>query len=139
MIYLITAILINVILVFVATIFLDSMSILGFISIIYFFPIIMNITLSALAIDKGGKKGNYCYSFPSMSLIMYLIIGVLLYHSQSWINFIENNVISSGEMYIRVNSNLLDLSQIIFVALLYFLVEFLCLKLIERRNKYENN
>lgn len=42
-------------------------------------------------------------------------------------------------MYIKINTSLIEPSQIIFVVLLYFLVEYIILKILERMVKKNGN
>lgn len=137
--YIIIASILNILLVIIGTKFLLSLTILGFIFIIYLFPLILNSVLSALAILKKKKKSLYCLVFPTISLLAYIIIGVFLENSSSWTKFIEHNTITSGEMYIKINTILIEPSQIIFVVLLYFLVEYIILKILERMVKKNGN
>ncbi|QGU80185.1 hypothetical protein BSR19_03150 [Streptococcus salivarius] len=137
--YIIIASILNILLVIIGTKFLLSLTILGFIFIIYLFPLILNSLLSALAVLKKKKKSLYCLVFPTISLLAYIIIGVFLENSSSWTKFIEYNTITSGEMYIKINTSLIEPSQIIFVVLLYFLVEYIILKILERMMKKNGN
>ena len=137
--YIIIASILNILLVIIGTKFLLSLTILGFIFIIYLFPLILNSLLSALAVLKKKKKSLYCLVFPTISLLAYIIIGVFLENSSSWTKFIEYNTITSGEMYIKINTSLIEPSQIIFVVLLYFLVEYIFLKILERMMKKNGN
>lgn len=137
--YIIIASILNILLVIIGTKFLLSLTILGFIFIIYLFPLILNSVLSALAVLKKKKKSLYCLVFPTISLLAYIIIGVFLENSSSWTKFIEHNTITSGEMYIKINTSLIEPSQIIFVVLLYFLVEYIILKILERMVKKNGN
>ena len=88
---------------------------------------------------KKEKKSLYCLVFPTISLLTYIIIGVFLENSSSLTKFIEHNTITSGEMYIKINTSLIEPSQIIFVVLLYFLVEYIILKILERMVKKNGN
>mgnify|MGYP000093426745 CR=1 FL=1 len=137
--YIIIASILNILLVIIGTKFLLSLTILGFIFIIYLFPLILNSALSASAVLKTKKKSLYCLVFPTISLLTYIIIGVFLENSSSWTKFIEHNTITSGEMYIKINTSLIEPSQIIFVVLLYFLVEYIILKILERMVKKNGN
>ena len=137
--YTIIASILNILLVIIGTKFLLSLTILGFIFIIYLFPLILNSVLSVLAVLKKKIKLLYCLIFPTISLLAYIIIGVFLEKSSSWTKFIEHNTITSGEMYIKINTSLIEPSQIIFVVLLYFLVEYIILKILERMVKKNGN
>ena len=68
-----------------------------------------------------------------------LIIGLFLKGSSVWTSFIQKNTITSGEMYIKINNSLIEPSQIVFVALLYFLVEYISIKVMERMVKKNGN
>jgi hypothetical protein len=139
LLYVIIASIINIFLIVVGTKFLSSLTILGFIFIIYLFPIILNLILSVLAILKKHVKPTYCFIFPAISLIAYIIIGLFLKGSSVWTSFIQKNTITSGEMYIKINNSLIEPSQIVFVALLYFLVEYISIKVMERMVKKNGN
>ena len=137
--YIIISSILNILLVIIGTNFLPSLTILEFIFIIYFFPIILNFILSALAILKKNISSFYCFVFPTLSLLSYVTTGVLLEGSNSWIKFVQSNMVTNGEMYIKINNSLIEPSQIIFVVLLYFLVEYISLKILERMVKNGNN
>ena len=139
LLYVIIASIINIFLIIVGTKFLSSLTILGFIFIIYLFPIILNLILSVLAIFKKHVKPFYCFIFPAISLVAYIIIGLFLKGSDVWTSFIQKNTITSGEMYIKINNSLIEPSQIVFVALLYFLVEYISIKIMERMVKKNGN
>ncbi|MCA6657622.1 Msa family membrane protein [Streptococcus salivarius] len=74
-----------------------------------------------------------------MSLIAYIFIGLFLKVSSVWTSFIQKNTITSGEMYIKINNSLIEPSQIVFVALIYFLVEYISIKVMERMVKKNGN
>lgn len=139
LLYIIIAAMINIFFIIVGTKFLSSLTILGFIFIIYLFPIILNLILSVLAIFRKHVKLFYCFVFPSISLIAYTIIGLFLKDSNVWTSFIQKNTVTSGEMYIKINNSLIEPSQIVFVALLYFLVEYISIKILERMVKKNGN
>lgn len=42
-------------------------------------------------------------------------------------------------MYIKINNSLIEPSQIVFVSLLYFLVEYISIKVMERMVKKNGN
>lgn len=139
LLYVFIASIINIFLIIVGTKFLSSLTILGFIFIIYLLPLILNLTLSVLTIFKKREKTFCCFIFPAISLIAYIIIGLFLKDSDVWTSFIQKNTITSGEMYIKINNSLIDPSQIVFVALLYFLVEYIGIKIMERMVKKNGN
>lgn len=139
LLYVIIASIINIFLIVIETKFLSNLTILGFIFIIYLFPIILNLILSLLVIFKKQVKLFYCFIFPTISLLAYIIIGLLLNSSNIWTSFIQKNTITSGEMYIKINNSLIEPSQMVFVVLLYFLVEYISIKIIETRVKKNGN
>lgn len=135
LIYIIISTILNIFLVLIGTKFLSHLSILEFIFIIYLFPIILNVILSILTILKKQLNLIYCFIYPSISLVAYIILGFILKGTYTWDKFVQNSTVTSGEMYIKINTNLVDGSQIIFVFLLYFLVEYISLKILERKVK----
>lgn len=130
--YIIISVLLNIVLVIIGTTCLSHLTILGLIFISYLFPLILNALLSVLVILKKKLKSLYCLVFPTISLLAYVIMGLFLENSSVWSAFIKHNTMTSGEMYIKINAHLVEPSQIIFVALLYFLVEYLILNILER-------
>ena len=66
--YIIIASILNILLVIIGTKFLLSLTILGFIFIIYLFPLILNSLLSALAVFKKKKKKLFCWVFLTITL-----------------------------------------------------------------------
>ncbi|TWS94576.1 MULTISPECIES: Msa family membrane protein [unclassified Streptococcus] len=130
--YIIISSILNILAIIIGTKYLSHLTILGFTFIIYLFPIILNSVLSVLAMLKKNVTVYYCFVFPLFSLLTYIVIGLFLDGSTLWVKFVQNNTITNGEMYIKVNNSLIEPSQIIFVFLLYFLVEYIGLKILER-------
>lgn len=131
--YLLVAAVLNSGLAFIGTQYLPNMSILAFAFILYLCPLIINTILSVLAIGKEGVKTVYGYSFPLLSFLAYLVVAFSLEGSVAWQQFVQNSTVTRGEMYAEVSGSLLDLSQLLFAGLLYFVTAFIGLKVLEGR------
>lgn len=71
--YIIIASILNILLVIIGTKFLLSLTILGFIFIIYLFPLILNSLLSALAVLKKKKKHFIAWFFQQFLYLLILL------------------------------------------------------------------
>lgn len=131
---LIISILSNIFLIVLTTKFLSVLSIIHFSVIIYIVPLIFNSLLTSLNYKKLPTHWHH-YIYPLFSFIAYLVVGFILKGSLSWESFVQQHSITNGEMYVKVSSDLLDISQISFVILLYFLSEFTILTFLKRRNR----
>ncbi len=70
---------------------------------------------------------------PVISLVNYLLLGLLVNYLGFWETFIRNNTISQEDLSIEITSSLLEPSQIIFVSLLYLATAYLFQLLILRK------
>ncbi len=79
--------------------------------------------------------------FPMISIITYWLLGKELDGTKKWMSFVANNSVSTGDTYVKINPHLTSISQMIFVIILYFSIEFLLLTIIKklRGTHHENN
>ncbi|MGT2594952.1 hypothetical protein ACVRV9_01880 [Streptococcus vestibularis] len=71
--YIIIASILNILLVIIGTKFLLSLTILGFIFIIYLFPLILNSALSASAVLKKKKNHFIAWFFQQFLYLLILL------------------------------------------------------------------
>lgn len=132
-IYVAISVIIHMILVYMTTHHLELFSVLSLMGVTYVLPVVMNLVLSFGVISKTNRSRVYCYVFPLISLMAYIVMGHMLGNATAWQTFVQNSRVATGDFYVEVHSNLTDLPQIIFVLLLYFLSEFLYLTFMQRK------
>lgn len=119
------------------SIFLMNLPLLGVVALIYFIPLIINgVMILLLYIKKSNLSLIECYVFPLISTISYWIFGI---SSNAWHQFVSKYTVNNGDMYVKVHSNLIDASQLIFVIFLYFSVQFLVSLIIRKIKGKINN
>lgn len=136
-------ILFNIILYIVSTQLLAHMSVLIFVLLIYLAPLIINGILTLLMRHQNLEKSTIISAtfFPTISIITYWLLGNALDGTKKWMSFVANNSVSTGDTYVKINPHLTSISQMIFVIILYFSIEFLLLTIIKklRGTHHENN
>ena len=122
------------------SIFLMNLPLLGVVALIYFIPLIINgVMILLLYIKKSNLSLIECYVFPLISTISYWIFGISIVNSNAWHQFVSKYTVNNGDMYVKVHSNLIDASQLIFVIFLYFSVQFLVSLIIRKIKGKINN
>lgn len=122
------------------SIFLMNLPLLGVVALIYFIPLIINgVMMLLLYIKKSNLSLIECYVFPLISTISYWIFGISIVNSNAWHQFVSKYTVNNGDMYVKVHSNLIDASQLIFVIFLYFSVQFLVSLIIRKIKGKINN
>ena len=122
---------INILMFMITTQFLKYISLGFFICLIYLLPIILNGILTIFINKKTNI--NISFMFPTISFVTYYLIGFKLSFSSVWHHFVMNYSQSNGDIYIKITENLISVSQLIFVIILYFGVEYLVVLFIKRK------
>ncbi|WP_350338478.1 Msa family membrane protein [Aerococcus sp. UMB1112A] len=126
----------HLILLVIALLLFPKISIIGAVTLLYLFPLIIN--LACFLICKKDKQSKLkVYSLSLISLIYYIILSVILANNGTWSEFAELNSYNNGQVALSVTNSPLQLSQIIFCFILYFGFGFI-LTLFIRRDNYES-
>lgn len=70
---------------------------------------------------------------PVVSTLVYCIIGIILQGSDNWNRFVIDNTVTQGEYNVSIHSDLMAISQIVFVVILYFSVAFIFYLIVRRK------
>lgn len=123
--------------------FLTKLPLLGFIGLVYFLPLVINgVMITYIYIKKTSLSLLECYIFPLISTLSYWVFGTIIGKTTAWYQFVSKYTYTNGDMYVKIKSNLISISQIVFVTLLYFSVQFLIslfIKKIKGKKINENN
>ncbi|AKK11985.1 Msa family membrane protein [Corynebacterium uterequi] len=131
---LVVAVIVHSFIYFTGIYWIDQIDILAFLGLIYLLPVLTNAVLTFIAAwTKKPVKVSYLL-LPAISFINYIILSLTLQGDEGWAGFVNRNTVSDAGMTITVNENLLSFSQILFVALLYFIIQYVSI-LIVRRSK----
>lgn len=100
---------------------LKSIPVMLLILILYILPPLVNIIISN---SKYIRK--YCnfkfasFSLPTVSLIFYLVFAVIVTLSGGWQEYVVLNSKNIGDVSVEITENILSVSQIVFVILIYY-------------------
>lgn len=102
-----------------ATIFLlPHMSVPILLLSLYVLPLIINFIGYKLKLLK--YKTFLTFLLPTMSLLGYMVFAYVTVKSGAWTNFVNINTFSNSDMSVKVGMNLLSVSQLVFVTLLFY-------------------
>ncbi|MGT2948640.1 Msa family membrane protein [Streptococcus devriesei] len=108
-------------LAFLTASFLGNISTLLFIGLFYLLPLVVNaISVNLASFKKKKRLLPLTLIFPTLSLLSYTLFSKLVLSGSAWENFVERNSVQAHDFSVEISGNLLDMSQIIFVTLLYF-------------------
>ncbi|CYU11237.1 membrane protein [Streptococcus suis] len=85
----------------------------------YLLPPIVNSICLGLLKDNSWKAWS-AGIFPTMSMIFYAAFAYITSSNGQWAQFSQLNTVSDDVMSVKVASNLLAPSQILFVAVVYY-------------------
>ncbi|NQJ50394.1 hypothetical protein HO551_08430 [Streptococcus suis] len=85
----------------------------------YLLPPIVNSICLGLQKDNSWKAWS-AGIFPTMSMIFYAAFAYITSSNGQWAQFSQLNTVSDDVMSVEVASDLLDPSQMLFVAVLYY-------------------
>lgn len=102
-----------------ATIFLlPHMSVPVLLFSLYVLPLIINFI--GYKLKQLKCKTFLTFLLPTMSLLGYLVFAYVIVKSGTWTNFVNINTFSNSDMSVKVGMNLLSVSQLVFVTLLFY-------------------
>lgn len=85
---------------------------------LYVLPLIINFI--GYKIKQLKCKTFLTFLLPTMSLLGYLVFAYVTVKSGTWTNFVNINTFSNSDMSVKVGMNLLSVSQLVFVTLLFY-------------------
>ena len=102
-----------------ATIFLlPHMSVPILLFSLYVLPLIINFI--GYKLKQLKCKTFLTFLLPTMSLLGYLVFAYVIVKSGTWTNFVNINTFWNSDMSVKVGMNLLSVSQLVFVTLLFY-------------------
>lgn len=102
-----------------ATIFLlPHMSVPILLLSLYVLPLIINFI--GYKLKQLKCKTFLTFLLPTMSLLGYMVFAYVTVKSGTWTNFVNINTFSNSDMSVKVGMNLLSVSQLVFVTLLFY-------------------
>ena len=87
---------------------------------LYVLPLIINFI--GYKLKQLKCKTFLTFLLPTMSLLGYLVFAYVTVKSGTWTNFVNINTFSNSDMSVKVGMNLLSVSQLVFVTLLFYVV-----------------
>lgn len=106
------------------------LSIVMLISSVYLLPLVVNLVLEYFIPVKRKVVSIFTLSF--ITTIGYLIFGIIMMNHVDFATFVAENTVNAGEMYLRVEPNLISLAQLVFIFVLNFGVQYLFQMIRER-------
>lgn len=85
---------------------------------LYVLPLIINFI--GYKLKQLKCKTFLTFLLPTMSLLGYLVFAYVTVKSGTWTNFVNINTFSNSDMSVKVGMNLLSVSQLVFVTLLFY-------------------
>lgn len=85
---------------------------------LYVLPLIINFI--GYKLKQLKCKTFLTFLLPTMSLLGYLVFAYVTVKSGTWTNFVNINTFSNSDMSVKVEMNLLSVSQLVFVTLLFY-------------------
>ena len=102
-----------------ATIFLlPHMSVPILLFSLYVLPLIINF----IGYKLKQLKCKTFLTFLLPTILGYLVFAYVTVKSGTWTNFVNINTFSNSDMSVKVGMNLLSVSQLVFVTLLFYVV-----------------
>ena len=85
---------------------------------LYVLPLIINFI--GYKLKQLKHKTFLTFLLPTMSLLGYMVFAYVTVKSGTWTNFVNINTFSNSDMSVKVGMNLLSVSQLVFVTLLFY-------------------
>ena len=85
---------------------------------LYVLPLIINFI--GYKLKQLKCKTFLTFLLPTMSLLGYMVFAYVTVKSGTWTNFVNINTFSNSDMSVKVEMNLLSVSQLVFVTLLFY-------------------
>ncbi|MFV8044958.1 Msa family membrane protein [Streptococcus pluranimalium] len=106
-------------LIAISTSFLNSFTVPVFLGLLYFLPVCINILFTKIQKNKTYKLISSLL-FPTFSLLSYFLFAYITSKSGAWLEFINMNTLSNGDISVDIAKNLFSSSQVSFVVLVYY-------------------
>ncbi len=110
--------------------FVDKMPLLLFLILLYILPPAINCWIM---VKNKEYLTRLSIILPVVSTLVYCIIGIILQGSDNWNRFVIDNTVTQGEYNVSIHSDLMAISQIVFVVILYFSVAFIFYLIVRRK------
>lgn len=110
--------------------FVDKMPLLLFLILLYILPPAINCWIM---VKNKEYLTRLSIILPVVSTLVYCIIGIILQESDNWNRFVIDNTVTQGEYNVSIHSDLMAISQIVFVVILYFSVAFIFYLIVRRK------
>ena len=114
--------------------YLPNLSVMILALILYLFPIIIH----GYVLYNSKNKKDLIYksiSLPIISSVAYMIFAILSEKMSIWKVFVERNIVVSDEMTVQIAQSPLEMSQIIFVVILYLPISIVTYYIKSQKNK----
>ena len=114
--------------------YLPNLSVMILALILYLFPIIIH----GYVLYNSKNKKDLIYkiiSLPIISSVAYMIFAILSEKMSIWKVFVERNIVVSDEMTVQIAQSPLEMSQIIFVVILYLSISIVTYYIKSQKNK----
>lgn len=114
--------------------YLPNLSVMILALILYLFPIIIH----GYVLYNSKNKKDLIYksiSLPIISSVAYMIFAILSEKMSIWKVFVERNIVVSDEMTVQISQSPLEMSQIIFVVILYLSISIVTYYIKSQKNK----
>ena len=85
---------------------------------LYVLPLIIHFI--GYKLKQLKSKTFLTFLFTTLSLLGYMVFAYVTVKSGTWTNFVNINTFSNSDMSVKVEMNLLSVSQLVFVTLLFY-------------------
>ncbi len=102
----------------------DNITPFSFTIMFYVVPLVINSIFSVIYINKSKITSGKIVS-PIFSTINYILLGFVSQTSGLWEIFMNKYTVDTEEVSVSIASSMITLSQIVFVILLYFGINYL--------------
>lgn len=133
MLLIILATFLYAVLVTVSSMFLNSLSVPMFLTLLYIVPVCINLVL--IKLQKSEKyKRIYSLLLPTLAMGAYVLFAYLTSNSGVWGEFVQLNTLANDDISVDIAEDLLSTTQILFAALVYY-ASSITLHLLSKSNK----
>lgn len=112
--------------------FFENITPFSFTILFYVAPLVINMIFSAIYTKKNKTMRGKLIS-PVFSTITYILLGFVSQRNGVWEEFVTKYMVDRNEVSISIASSMITLSQIAFVILLYFGINYLLTTIIMKK------
>lgn len=121
------------VLVTVSSMFLNSLSVPMFLTLLYIVPVCIDLVL--IKLQKSEKyKRIYSLLFPTLAMGAYVLFAYLTSNSGAWGEFVQLNTLANDDISVDIAEDLFSTTQILFATLVYY-APSITLYLLSKSNK----